>query len=97
MVVLMWATLAVLGGVPLKAIEHGSVADEDPAATAGVGVCTVAVALLFGTGAKRLREVPRFCIKRVWRLEGLRAARPVACEKPPPAVPPLELLPILRT
>lgn len=96
LVVLAWATLAILGGA-FKAVEHSGVADKDPAAMAGMGLCAITVALLFRMGVKSLRGTPRAHTKCAWRAEGFRVMRPVAYEKPSPAALSPALLQVLRT
>jgi hypothetical protein len=96
LVVLVWATLASLDGA-LTAVEHGVADDKDPAAMTAMGLCTITVALLLGTGVKRLFGPPRPHTRYVRALEGFRAMRPVAYEKPPSVAPSLALLQILRT
>lgn len=96
LVVLVWATLAILGGA-LTAVEHGVADDKDPVTMTGMGLCAITVALLLRTGVKRFLGALRPHTRYARGLEGLRAMRPVAYEKPPPAAPSPALLQILRT
>jgi hypothetical protein len=96
LVVLVWATLAILSGA-LNAVEHGVADDKAPAAMTVMELCAITVALLLGTGAKRLLGAPRPHTRCARGREGFRAMRPVAYEKPPSVAPSPALLQILRT
>jgi hypothetical protein len=97
LVVLAWATLAILGGA-LKTVEHGGMAHEDPVVTAGLGICAVTVALVLRTGVRRILPAPGLITTPVGRPgDILRSARPAAYREPPPSPPSLERLQILRT
>lgn len=94
LIVLVWATLVVLGGA-YKAIE-GGVADGDAVATAGIGLCAVTVAALLRAGT-RGPAASRPETKTVAVPGSFRSVRPVAYVRPLPTAPSLELLQILRT
>jgi hypothetical protein len=97
LVVLAWATFAILGG-PLKTVEHGGMAYDESPATAGLGICAVTVALVLRTGVRRILPAPGLVTTPVRRTgDVLRAARPAAYREPPPSPPSLERLQVLRT
>jgi hypothetical protein len=95
LVVVVWATLVVLGGA-YKGVEGGAVVNQDTAA-AGLGLCAVSVAALLRVGARRPVPVQRPETTIVAAPGMFRAARPVAYARPLPTAPSLELLQILRT
>lgn len=97
LVVVVWATLVVLGGA-YKGVEGGAVVNQDTAtAAAGLGLCAVSVAALLRVGARRPIPVHRPETTTVAAPRMFRAARPVAYTTPLPTAPSLELLQILRT
>lgn len=98
LVVLIWATLVVLGGA-YKAVEGSGTAtvEQDPAIAAGLGLCTIIVAALLRAGAGRPQSAARPESRTVATPRVLRAVRPVAYARPLSTAPSLELLQILRT
>lgn len=105
LVVVAWATFAILGGV-LKAAEHtesGSSAgtDDTGSITAkALGLCAVTVAVVvLKAGARIVWHPPGLLVNLVWRFrtESRAVSRLMAYERPPPATPPLEFFQILRT
>lgn len=94
LLVVLWATLAVLGEPVVLAKKA---ADGGSAAKAGIGLCAVTVALLLSKGVRRsavpltkgmpLRGLPRL----------LFSCTPAFPELPPPGIPILKLLRVLRT
>ncbi len=97
LIVLVWATLVILGGA-YKAIEGGDVADgeRETVATAGLGLCAVTVAALLRASAKG-PAAPRPETRTVAAPGLFRAVRPAVYARPIPTAPSLELLQILRT
>lgn len=95
LIVLVWATLVILGGV-YKAIEGGGVADGDTVASAGLGLCAVTVAALLRASAGR-SETSRPETRTVLAPGLFRTSHPAVYARPIPRAPSLELLQILRT
>ncbi len=96
LVVVAWATFAILGG----AGEHGSAADEGSAKTAGLGFCAVTLAILLSDGLRKIRRRPeRLTVNPAWRprLVSRMASRTAARAQPPPAALSIEHLQVLRT
>ena len=94
--VVLWATLAVLSG-PVVLAKKAENANWGSAAEVGIGLCAITVALLLSRGIKR-RAVPVLTgmpLRGLPRLPFLRT--PAYPEPPPPGVPILKLLRILRT
>ncbi len=99
LVVVAWATFAILGGA-VETGEHGSTADEGFAKTTGLGFCAVTLAIVLSDGLRKIRRRPQKLITNpAWRprLVSRTASRPAARAQPPPAVLSLEHLQILRT
>ena len=94
--VILWATFALLGS-PLETASH-TTDDGGAAIEAGTAICVITVAHLLRVAWGRLRP-------RLWRVFELApaypvsfgASRPVAYQRPPPSLPSLERLQILRT
>jgi hypothetical protein len=95
LIVLVWATLVILGGA-YKAIEGGGVADGDTVASAGLGLCAVTVAALLRASTKG-PAAPRPETRTVSGPGLFRAVRPAVYARPILTAPSLELLQILRT
>ncbi len=103
LVVLAWATFALLGG----AIKLGEHADDGQAGTtdkgsvtvAGLGLCALTVAVMLRTGARIARQLPKILVNLVRQPQLLpcEVPQPTAYERPPLSAPSLELLQILRT
>lgn len=98
LVVIAWATFVILGGA-MKAVETGGSPDEGAAMSAGLGLCAVSVAAVFGTGlAKRFRPAARtFVVESRGNATRLFAPRPRAFTKPPPGLHPLQISQVVRT
>jgi len=98
LVVIVWATLAILGGA-VEAGEHGGGADEGSMQTAGLGLCAITLAIVLTDGLRKIRRPHKLTTIPAWRprLFSRTASRPAAHAKPPPMAPSLELLQILRT
>lgn len=99
LVVLVWATLAILGDSHGRAV-HDSIADEGSAAIAGLGLCAVTVAIIWETGTRRVPSLPSFAARAAWKPRfSLRATRPAVSEpeRPPSVVLSLEFLQVMRT
>lgn len=98
LVVIAWATFVILGGA-MKAVETGGSPDEGAAISAGLGLCAVSVAAVFGTGlVKCLRPAPRtFVVDFHRNTTRLFAPRPRAYTKPPPGLHPLQISQVVRT
>ncbi|MGB3683157.1 MAG: hypothetical protein WA990_11805 [Rubrobacteraceae bacterium] len=94
LLVLAWATLAILGGASMPA-EHGNITDK--AVGTGMVICGITVVLLVGAGARRLRETPFTAGRRVCWRESFRSIRSAAYDRPPAFTPSLEILQVLRT
>lgn len=96
LLVVVWATLATAGGV-MHQVNQADF-DAGSAAKAGLGLCTISVAILSGAGIRKAtsqlrsrRLLPEPALQRPPRF--LRFQR-----RPPPALPPsLELFQISRT
>lgn len=90
--VVVWATVAVLGGAVYLA-NHADPPDAGDAAKAGLGLCAVSVAIVVGRAVRRAR-IPRF----VAVLLPAFAARPPSgpvfsnLSGPPATGPPLFIL-----
>lgn len=99
LVVIAWATFVILGGA-LKAVEESGSPDESAAMSAGLGLCAVTVAAVFGSGLVK-RVIPKlrsFVLKPGKDASAsLSARRPEAYTRPPPGPPPLRLSQVLRT
>ena len=96
LLVVLWATLAVLGGPVVLAKKAGE-ADGGSATEAGLGLCAVTIALLLSRGVRR-RAVPLTTRTPLIDAPRLRPPRALAHpEPPPPGVPILKLLRVLRT
>lgn len=93
LIVLVWATLVILGGA-YKAIEGG--ADGDTVASAGLGLCAVTVAALLRASTKG-PAAPRPETRTVSAPGLFRTVSPAVYARPIPTAPSLELLQILRT
>lgn len=98
LLVVLWATVAVLGGAVYLA-KHASPPDAGDAAKAGLGLCAVSVAILVGRTARRI-AIPSL----VAEIRPAFAARPPSHPVPgarlgPPATgPPIfVLLQVSRT
>ncbi len=99
LVVIAWATLAILGGA-VEAGEHGGGAEEGSAQTAGLGLCAVTLAILLTDGLRKIRRRPeKLIMNPAWRprLVSRTVPGPAARTKPPPAALSLEHLQVLRT
>lgn len=98
-VVIVWATFVILGGA-MKAVEKGGSPEEGASVSAGLGLCAVSAAAVFGTGfVKRLRPASRtFIAKYRGKTPGyFTPPRPRAYTKPPPELHPLQISQVLRT
>lgn len=94
LLVVLWATLAILGG---SAELANKAADGGSAAKAGIGLCAVTVALLLSSGVKRA-SLP--LLTRMPLLDAPRrqfSRTPAYPKPPPPGIPILKLLRVLRT
>jgi hypothetical protein len=98
LVVIAWATFVILGGA-MKAVETGGSPHEGAAISAGLGLCAVSVAAVFGTGlVKRFRPAARtFVVESHGNDTGFSPQRPRAFTKPPPGLHPLQISQIIRT
>lgn len=99
LVVIAWATFVVLGGA-LKTVEKSGFPEQSAALGAGLGLCAVSVAAVFGTGIiKRVRKTRRNSFEKARGVAGVfSAARPAAYTKPPPGgLHPLQVSQVLRT
>lgn len=92
--VVVWATLAILGGADHVAsqgdISQGSLTE------AGIGLCALTFALLLSTSVGRVPGISRARLP-FRRLPYLTPARSTVYLRPPPTVSLLRLLQILRT
>jgi hypothetical protein len=98
LVVVAWATLAILGGA-VETGEHGSAADEGSMKTAGLGLCAITLAIVLTDGLRKMRRPHKLITnpaRRPRRLFSRTTSRPAARAKPPPAALSLEHLQILR-
>lgn len=95
LLVALWTTLAILGGVDHLAGKGES--SYDSAAEIGVGLCTVTVAILLSTGVIRKVQRPGLTTKLAWRPEVFRVIGPVAHEDPPSVAPSPRFLQVFRT
>ncbi len=91
LVVMAWATLAILGG----AVE----ADEGSMQTAGLGLCAITLAIVLTDGLRKNRRPHKLITNPAWRprLISRTVPWPAARTKPPPAALSLEHLQVLRT
>lgn len=98
LVVLAWATFAILGGA-IEIGKHGSAADEGSVATAGLGLCALTLAIVLTDGLRNFRRPLKLITNPAWepRLLSRTAPCPVARAKPPPAALSLAHLQVLRT
>lgn len=96
LLVLVWATLVMAGGV-VHMVKQADL-EADSAAKTGLGLCTISVAVMSGAGIRKAtsqlwsrRLLPEPALQRPPR-------SPRFHRRPPPAPPPgLELLKISRT
>ena len=92
LLVVLWATVAVLGGAVYLA-KHAGPPDAGDAATAGLGLCAVSVAVLAGKAVRRA-TIPSLAVE----IRPAFAARPPgwpihgALAGPPATGPPIFLL-----
>ncbi len=96
LLVVLWATLAVLGGPVVLAKKAGD-ADGNPAAKAGIGLCAITVAVLLSRGVRK-KAAPALTRMPLFKAPYLHFSRtPAYPETPPPGVPKIKLLQVLRT
>ncbi len=98
LVVIAWATLAILGGA-VEAGERGGAADGGSAQTAGLGLCAITLAIVLAYGLRKIRRPHKLITNPAWRprLISRTVPWPAARTKPPPAALPLEHLQVFRT
>lgn len=98
-VVVLWATFALLGG----ALENSRSAEAESGSVAvksGIGLCAITVACIVRGTAERIRPLRWriFEFSEPARLRPVLGATPapLAYHEPPPLIPSLQLLQILR-
>lgn len=97
LVVIVWASLAILVSA-LENAQQGTTPGQDHhAAAAGMGICTVTVALVLRTGLRKIPPRPNTDTKPVWRPGDSHKVCPVAYQRPPLGAPLLQVLQIMRT
>ncbi len=99
MLVIVWATVAVLGGAIYLA-NHASPPDGGTAAKAGLGLCAVSVAIFAGKGIRRVAVPPLVAGLRPMLVAPRPQNRPAygALSGPPATGPPIfRLLRVSRT
>lgn len=90
-VVVLWASLAMIGGA-VHLAKEAEAAAQDAAVKAGIGLCAVSFAFF----AKKVRSpvLPKISVGMLmpWPAPVFRASAPLEHLLPPPAGPPLSLL-----
>jgi hypothetical protein len=98
LVVVVWATVAVLGGA-LYLARHAGPPDADHAVKAGIGLCAVSVAIFAGKAVRRAARPPLafgLCLAPAARLTDRTV--PAFRSGPPATGPPIfRLLRVSRT
>ncbi len=79
LMVMMWATLAILGGA-IETGEHGGAADEGSMQTAGRGLCAITLAIMLTDGLRKIHRPHKLTTIPAWRprLFSRTASRPAA-------------------
>ena len=96
LVVVVWATAAVLGGA-LYLARHASPPDADHAVKAGLGLCAVSVAIFAGKAVRRVK-VPPLGLHPTLALRPSDRSVPGSLSGPPATGPPIfRLLRVSRT
>lgn len=101
-VVMIWATLALLGGALESTQTAAGNESHHAAIESGIGLCAITVACIVRGAAKHVRSLPRL-VFTLFKPAHLRlvtrgtSASPSAYHRPPPLPPSLERLQILRT
>ncbi len=91
-VVVVWVTVAVLGGA-IHLAKSADPPDAGAAAKAGLGLCAISVAIFAGKAARRAAPPLLARLRRVPVIRRPQATRPhVAFLRPPATGPPILLL-----
>lgn len=100
LLVVVWATVAVLGGAVYLVAKHADPPDGSTAAKAGLGLCAVSVAVFAGKAVRRLLAPPLLAgLRPVLVLPRPQVRPPHRAVFGPPATGPpiLVLLQVSRT